>query len=236
MYNNLVPIGVITNRHDLALKAKSYISFDNRTLKLDLDQSIYGTNGLKISTKLGGKHFLQHWVVSWIRSHEDVIKWKHFPRNWPFVRGIHRSSPVNSPHKGQWRGALMFSLICVWINDRVNNRKAGDLRRHRAHYDVIVMTHNSSQELYNRFAFCCVLLWLYAGRVVRYYRQFSNISRTKHQNIHVPRLVSLLSLPNQLKSVVKLRMTMWLEQRRQAMLQLHLSDQQFYCLLRCVLY
>ena len=48
--------------------------------------------------------------------HDDVIKWKQFPRNWTFVRGIHRS-PVNSPHKGQWRGALMFSLICVWIND-----------------------------------------------------------------------------------------------------------------------
>ena len=36
--------------------------------------------------------------------HEDVIKWKYFPRYWPFVRGIHRS-PVNSPHKDQWRGA-----------------------------------------------------------------------------------------------------------------------------------
>ena len=47
--------------------------------------------------------------------------------------------PVNSPHKGQWRGALMFSFICVWRNDWVNNRKAGDLRRHRDHYDVIVM-------------------------------------------------------------------------------------------------
>ena len=45
--------------------------------------------------------------------------------------------PVNSPHKRQWRGALMFSLICAWINDWVNNREAGDLRRH--HYDVIVM-------------------------------------------------------------------------------------------------
>ena len=70
--------------------------------------------------------------------HDDVIKWKHFPRNWPFVRGIHWS-PVNSPHKGQWRGALMFSLICVWINDWVNNREAGDLRRYLVHYDVIVM-------------------------------------------------------------------------------------------------
>ena len=47
--------------------------------------------------------------------------------------------PVNSPHKGQWRGALMFTLICVWINGWVNNREAGDLRRYRGHYDVIVM-------------------------------------------------------------------------------------------------
>ena len=70
--------------------------------------------------------------------HDDVIKWKYFPRYWPFVWGIHRSS-VNSPHKGQWRGALMFSLICAWINDWVNNREAGDLRRHLAHCDVIVM-------------------------------------------------------------------------------------------------
>ena len=72
------------------------------------------------------------------KKHDDVIKWTHFPRYWPFVRGIHRS-PVNSPHKGQWRGALMFTLICVWINGWVNNRKAGDLRRNRAHYDVTVM-------------------------------------------------------------------------------------------------
>ena len=70
--------------------------------------------------------------------HDDVIKWNHFPRYWPFVRGIHRS-PVNSLHKGQWRGALMVSLIYVWINGWVNNREAGDLRRYRAHYDVIVM-------------------------------------------------------------------------------------------------
>ena len=74
--------------------------------------------------------------------HDDVIKWKHFPRYWPFVRGIHRS-PVNSPHKGQWRGALMFSLICVWINGSVNNREAGDLRCYGAHYDVIVMWYKS---------------------------------------------------------------------------------------------
>ena len=71
-------------------------------------------------------------------SQDDVIKWKHFPRYWPFLWGIHRS-PVNSPHKGQWRGALMFSLICIWINGWVNNREAGDLKCYRAHYDVVVM-------------------------------------------------------------------------------------------------
>ena len=70
--------------------------------------------------------------------HDDVIKWKHFPRYCPFVRGIHRL-PVNSPHKGQWRGGLVFSLICVWTNGWVHNRDAGDLRCHRALYDVTVM-------------------------------------------------------------------------------------------------
>ena len=71
-------------------------------------------------------------------NHGDVIKWKHFPRYWPFVQGIHRS-PVNSPHKGQWRGALMFSLICTRINGWENNGEAGDLRRHRVDYVVTVM-------------------------------------------------------------------------------------------------
>ena len=70
-----------------------------------------------------GKTCLKHIAMSRrgndaLSYHDDVSKWKHFPRYWPFVRGIHRS-PVNPPHKGQWRGALMFSLIYVWINDWV---------------------------------------------------------------------------------------------------------------------
>ena len=70
--------------------------------------------------------------------HDDVIKWKHFPRNWPFVRGIHRSRWIPRT-KASDAELLMFSLICVWINDWVNNREAGDVRRYRGHYDVIVM-------------------------------------------------------------------------------------------------
>ena len=82
-------------------------------------------------------------------THDDIIEWKLFPRYWPFVRGILRSL-VNYPHNGQWRWALMFSLICVWINSWVNNREAGDLRRHRAHYDVIVMSHWNGTLLLDR--------------------------------------------------------------------------------------
>ena len=60
-----------------------------------------------------------------------------FSGHWPFVRGIHQS-PANSTHRGRWRTALKFSLICAWINGWANNREAGNLRRHRAHYDVTV--------------------------------------------------------------------------------------------------
>ena len=86
----------------------------------------------------GCKLILQHMHICRFKGHDDAIKWKPFPRYWSFVRGIHRL-PVNSPHKGQWRGALMFSLICVWINGWVNNCEADDLRRYPAHYDVTVM-------------------------------------------------------------------------------------------------
>ena len=69
--------------------------------------------------------------ICWPAYHDDVIKWKHFSRSWP--------SPVNSPHKGRWRGAFVFSLICARINSWVNNGEAGDLRRHLAHYDATVI-------------------------------------------------------------------------------------------------
>ena len=64
--------------------------------------------------------------------HVDVIKRKHLPCYQPLA-------PVNFPHKGQWRGALIFHLICAWINGWQKNREAGDLRRHRAHYDVTII-------------------------------------------------------------------------------------------------
>ena len=77
---------------------------------------------------------------------------------------IHRL-PVHSPHKGQWRGALMLYLICALTNGWVNNRDAGDLRRHRAHYDATVLTWR---------------LWYTYGRDVVGYWQLRLTSRCRH--------------------------------------------------------
>ena len=62
--------------------------------------------------------------IEWEQDGSLLTWWRHQMETFSALR-----SPVNSPHKGQWRGAFMFSLICAWINRWVNNREAGDLRR-----------------------------------------------------------------------------------------------------------
>ena len=69
-------------------------------------------------------------LISWWRHQMET-----FSAFWPFVRGMHRP-PVDSPHKGQWRGAFIFSWSA---NGWANTRDAGDLKHHLAHYDVTVM-------------------------------------------------------------------------------------------------
>ena len=94
-------------------------------------------------------------------THADIIKWKHFPRHWPFMQAVH-GPPVNSFHKGQWRGALIFPLICAWTNVWENSRDAGDLRHHRVHYDVTVMSESSHRwapHTNNRLYVKCFRLW-----------------------------------------------------------------------------
>ena len=76
-----------------------------------------------------------------------------------------------APHKGQWRGALMFSLIYAWINDWVNNHEVGDLRRRRGHYDVIVMEGISGWKSSLVLCICrrqTDLIYLKLGRGTRY--------------------------------------------------------------------
>ena len=98
-----------------------------------------GEHSLHISWR--NTHLLHlHFLFSWWRHQMETCS-----VSLAFVRGIHwwlwgiNRSPVNSPHTDQWHGALMFSLICAWTNGWVNNRDAGYLRHHRAHYDVTVM-------------------------------------------------------------------------------------------------
>ena len=81
-----------------------------------------------------------------IRSHEDVIKWKHFPPNWPFVRGIHRS-PVDFPSQGSVTRSfgVFFDLHLnkrSWTNGWANNGDAGNLRHYRTYFDVPAMIWN----------------------------------------------------------------------------------------------
>ena len=93
-------------------------------------------------------------ILNRVRQHDcqlydDVIKWKPFSALLALCEGIHRS-PVDSHHKGQWSGAWMFSLI--WTNSWPNERDTGDLRRHRAYYDVTVMW-ETSHCFYRQIAF-----------------------------------------------------------------------------------
>ena len=68
------------------------------------------------------------------------IAWRHQMETFSALLALCvGNSPVNSPHKGQWRGALIYSLVYPWINGWVNNHEAGDLRRYSGHYDVSVM-------------------------------------------------------------------------------------------------
>ena len=98
------------------------------------------------------KFILVHYRAAFYLS---VSWWRHqmetFQRYWPFVRGIHRS-PVNYPHKGHWRRA----------------RETGDLRRHRAHYDVIVMYNPPIpiRMLSQNITVCLIMTFIYADTVI----------------------------------------------------------------------
>ena len=103
------------------------------------------------------------------------------------------------------------------------------------HKKVIFKTANFQCRLKNKALFKTAFKFTQFSRSVG---TVSNIRRAKSQNLNVSRLVLQLYLPNSLKPDVKLRAVtkIWFEQRRQVMFQLHLSDKQFYWLLRCVLH
>ena len=72
-----------------------------------------------------------YWFMSW---------WRHQMETLSALLAI---CAGNLPHTKASDGALMFSLICAWINGWVNNGEASDLIRHHAHYDVPVKSRQS---------------------------------------------------------------------------------------------
>ena len=79
-----------------------------------------------------GMYYIMLCIIACIHNDETLSWWRHQIETFSALLAICAGNspvPVNSLHKGQWRGALMFSLICVWINGWANNREAGDLRR-----------------------------------------------------------------------------------------------------------
>ena len=111
---------------------------------------------------------MKWWAVGLINNRRDLIR----PANINMMTSSNGNNfrvtgplcgeftgPGDFPHKGQWRGALIFSLVCVWINGWVNSREAGDLRRYRGHYDVNVMNEwlqrASDMVRHFRVGLCC---------------------------------------------------------------------------------
>ena len=101
-----------------------------------------------------GKHtciWLQILWINWIMTSSNLNIFRVTGPLWG-------NSPGNFPRKSQWHGVLVFSLICTWRNGWISNRKAGDLRRHRSHYDVTVMCRfivYSIKYTYGFVMFCC---------------------------------------------------------------------------------
>ena len=129
----------------MGLFRRQFIGFDNKNFNVSRYSPFVQNNDAMMTSSNGSIfRFTGHLcgVASQITSltivystvYSGAVQRKYLSSpSLAFVRGIHRW-PVNSPHKGQWRGALMFSLICARINGCVDNGEAGDFIRHRAHY------------------------------------------------------------------------------------------------------
>ena len=126
-------------------------------------------------SKLGHAVVMNIWNID-ARQRQKYPWWRHQMETFSALLALCAGNspvPVTSPHKGQWRGALMFSLIWTRINDWVNNREPGDLRRHRGHYDVSVMlprqSHVISCHFQIKYIICLMVLCCYRRSLPPWY-------------------------------------------------------------------
>ena len=174
------------------------------------------------------------------REDSGPLEWRHNGRHavsnhqphWPFVRGIHRS-PVNSPHKGQWRGALMFSLICAWINAWVNNREAGDLSPLWRHCNGVVSQSYPHCFTQKTWKMCCDWPDLSSQNICNFSESgLAFWKACRHGYLHLEKQVRLWKLVNLVKHLVKhcyfLKKWTYRSSQSQLFKQLNTSLQQYW--------
>ena len=120
----------------------------------------YNTTQNKTTLHAECKYRAEYWT-----HHDDVIKWKHFRVTGHLCGEFTGDRWIPHTKASDCMGALMFSLICVWINGWVNNGEAGDLRRDRVHYDVTVM--QSHPTTHTRGPHMRFLWWAFGKKIPR---------------------------------------------------------------------
>ena len=143
-----------------------------------------------------------HWSLLTLSWTHLTTWWRHQMETFSALLAICAgNSPVNSPHKGQWRGAMMFTLICARINGWVNNREAGDLRRYHTHYDVIVIQipHCNRHCYINNYSDITWVLWRLNSPVCRLFVQKFVQANDTHakSNLHIAIPPVTSGLPSQ---------------------------------------
>ena len=119
--------------HYLAFTRNETRDDNEKTVPRETQQSITG----KVQMPFPGK---SSWFFMMTSSNGNIF------RVIGLLWGEFTGHQLISLKKGQWRGALMSFFICAWTSAWVNNRDAGDLRRHRAHYDVTVIFYTFSNQ------------------------------------------------------------------------------------------
>ena len=150
LYELLMKIYTNTTRYGIAdwwcQHAKERFTV-HASLYIDIDQ-------------LSTRTMASHGICMGKRWKNRLTWWRHQMETFSALLAICAGNSVVTgefPHKGQWRGALVFPLICAWINGWVNNGVAGDLRRHRVHYYITVM--DSSLQASLKEITICLNIW-----------------------------------------------------------------------------